>query len=291
MASPEPQPPATPRNIASFLSSELGRRTLSGIALVAVALGAAWWGGLAFDILWALAGALVCREWIALSPARGEPILGLGGAAAVAVASVVLSVSGHLPSALTALAVGAAGLAALGRDRTSRLWALAGLLYAAVIGLVPVAARALPDVGLVVILWMFAVVWMTDIAAYFTGRSLGGPKLWPSVSPKKTWSGFLGGLAAGSLAGMAVVAIAQGNGIAEGVPLWMVGFGSAVASALGQLGDLAESALKRRAGVKDSGHVIPGHGGVMDRLDAFWAVALLVGLGLVVSSAIRAPAL
>ena len=79
--------------------------------------------------------------------------------------------------------------------------------------------------------------------------------------------------------------------IAQGVPLWVVGFGSALASALGQLGDLAESALKRRAGVKDSGHIIPGHGGVMDRLDAFWAVALLVGLGLVVSSAVRTPAL
>ena len=291
MASPEPPPPATPRTIASFLSSELGRRTLSGIALVVLALGTAWWGGLAFDLLWALAGALVCREWVALSPARDEPALALGGAAAVAVAAIILSVSGNLPSALTALAVGAAGLATLGRNRTSRLWALAGLLYAAVIGLVPVAARALPDVGLVVILWMFAVVWMTDIAAYFSGRTLGGPKLWPSVSPKKTWSGFFGGLAAGCLAGMTVVAVAQGYGVAQQVPLWLIGIASALASALGQLGDLAESALKRRAGVKDSGQIIPGHGGVMDRLDAFWAVALLVGMGLVVGAVVRASAL
>ena len=140
--------------------------------------------------------------------------------------------------------------------------------------------RGHPDLGIVAVLWMFAVVWTTDIAAYFTGRRLGGPKLWPSVSPKKTWSGFGGGLLAGTLAGIAVPAAAQRWGWTPPLGLWAIAILSALASVLSQLGDLGESALKRRFGVKDSGRLIPGHGGVMDRLDGFWAVALLTGAGL-----------
>jgi phosphatidate cytidylyltransferase len=131
---------------------------------------------------------------------------------------------------------------------------------------------------------MFAVVWSTDIIAYFTGRALGGPKLMPRVSPKKTWSGALGGLAAGTAAGVALVLFARDNGWSTlaAAPLPAVAVASALASILSQAGDLAESALKRRCGVKDSGRSIPGHGGVMDRLDGFFAVALLVGLALIV---------
>jgi phosphatidate cytidylyltransferase len=134
-----------------------------------------------------------------------------------------------------------------------------------------------PALGIVGVLWLFAVVWTTDIVAYFTGRRFGGPKLWPQVSPKKTWSGFAGGLVAGTLAGLAVPVVARRWGWNPPLGLPALAMLSALASVVGQLGDLGESALKRHFGVKDSGRLIPGHGGVMDRLDAFWAVALLVG--------------
>jgi phosphatidate cytidylyltransferase len=100
------------------------------------------------------------------------------------------------------------------------------------------------------------------------------------VSPKKTWSGFLGGLLAGTAAGIAVVAVAQRYGWTAPAGLWAIGLATALASAASQLGDLGESAMKRKFDVKDSSHLIPGHGGVMDRLDGFWAVAALLGLAL-----------
>jgi phosphatidate cytidylyltransferase len=128
---------------------------------------------------------------------------------------------------------------------------------------------------------MFAVVWTTDIVAYFTGRRFGGPKLWPRVSPKKTWSGFAGGLMAGTAAGVVVSLIAARWGWTQPIATPLIALLSMVASIVGQAGDLAESALKRYFDVKDSGRLIPGHGGVMDRLDAFWAVAGLTGLVLV----------
>ena len=151
------------------------------------------------------------------------------------------------------------------------------------IALVPAALRDAPAIGLLGPAWMFAVVWSTDIVAYVTGRTLGGPKLMPRVSPKKTWSGALGGLAGAVAAGIAIVLLARTQGwspLAE-TSLLLVGLASAVASVLSQGGDLVESALKRRYGVKDSGTSIPGHGGVMDRLDGFFAVALLAGLYLI----------
>ena len=169
------------------------------------------------------------------------------------------------------------------KDGAARLRALAGLASAAVVALVPTALRDDPGIGLLGPAWMFAVVWTTDIVAYFTGRTLGGPKLMPRVSPKKTWSGALGGLAGGTLAGVGIVVFARDNGWSDlaTAPLAGVALLSAVASILSQGGDLVESALKRHYGVKDSGRAIPGHGGVMDRLDGFFAVALLAGFYLI----------
>jgi phosphatidate cytidylyltransferase len=142
--------------------------------------------------------------------------------------------------------------------------------------------REHPNLGLSGLLWMFAVVWATDIVAYFTGRSLGGPKLWPRVSPKKTWSGFLGGVTAAAIAGFLVAWSVQRLGVMPPFSLRNVIMLSIVASVASQLGDLGESALKRHCDVKDSSHLIPGHGGVMDRLDGFWAVALILGMVLLV---------
>ena len=137
------------------------------------------------------------------------------------------------------------------------------------------ALRQVPEIGLFLIGWTFAVVWFTDIAAYFTGRALGGPKLMPSVSPKKTWSGALGGALAGTAGGMAVWALMPATaGLGFGVVLAI----SLAASVVSQAGDLFESAIKRRFGTKDSSRLIPGHGGFLDRLDGYWAVLVFAGM-------------
>ena len=125
--------------------------------------------------------------------------------------------------------------------------------------------------GFVAILFVFAMVWASDILGYFCGRGIGGPKLWPRVSPKKTWAGAIGGFA-GSIAIALGFAVA---GAGRVVPLALIG---ALLSIVSQLGDLLESAVKRRFDVKDSSHIIPGHGGLMDRLDGFIAAVVVAAL-------------
>ena len=211
---------------------------------------------------------------------------------AATLAGLVICSQGDAPpaAALVLLGLGLLGLVLLARGGRGRLRAVCGLLGAAVIALVPTALRDDPGIGILGPAWMFAVVWSTDIIAYFTGRTFGGPKLMPRVSPKKTWSGALGGLAAGILMGVGILALARHYGwssLAE-APLVLVALASGAASILSQAGDLVESALKRIHGVKDSGRSIPGHGGVMDRLDGFFAVALLAGLYLILRRLIAA---
>jgi phosphatidate cytidylyltransferase len=261
-----------------WLGSELGARVASAIVLGIVFLLATYVGGWPFALLWLVAGVAVLFEWTAM--ARVEPrsvaVTALG-ISLMALTAVYLGTESWSASGVVLLA-GVALALALGASRRDRLWAAAGFAYAAILVLVPPLIRDDPALGLVGILWMYAVVWATDIAAYFTGRRLGGPKLWPRVSPKKTWSGFIGGLVAGVAAGVAVAVAATLWGWTAPVGLATIVLISAFASAVSQLGDLAESAMKRYFDVKDSSHLIPGHGGVMDRLDGFWAVALLGGL-------------
>jgi phosphatidate cytidylyltransferase len=155
------------------------------------------------------------------------------------------------------------------------LWLAAGVIYASVFLVSMLLLRDDPRLGLVALIWLFALIWTTDIVAYFTGRAFGGPKLWPAVSPHKTWSGAVGGTIGGLVAG-AVTLAAGGLSLR---PLHAVVMLAVVIAA--QLGDLMESAIKRRFGVKDSSQLIPGHGGLMDRCDSLVAaavVALSIGL-------------
>ena len=155
----------------------------------------------------------------------------------------------------------------------SRLgWYIAGAAYASVLLLAPLLLRADAVYGFLAIVLLFGIVWTTDVAAYFAGRAIGGPKLMPSVSPKKTWSGALGG----TLGAMLIaVGLAYAFGIANLLAIAVIAL---VLSVLSQMGDLLESWIKRRFGAKDASQLIPGHGGVMDRLDGFWAAALAAGL-------------
>ena len=261
-------------------ATELGARIASAVVLGVGALLATDAGGWLFALFWFAGGAAILVEWVNMT--RTEPRLPVQVVFGAALGVLILL---HIAQARTAAfllvaAVAIVTAAALARGPRDRLWATAGFLYAAVITLVPPVVRDHPELGLVGLLWMFAVVWTTDVAAYFTGRRLGGPKLWPRVSPKKTWSGFIGGLVAGTLSGVLVGLVAAALGWTPPAPWFVVALLSAVASVASQGGDLAESALKRRFDVKDSSHLIPGHGGVMDRLDGFWAVAALLGVAL-----------
>ena len=207
-------------------------------------------------------------EWQRLIGA--EKLIERVGPGLVALAlAAVFAMNGSIAGALGALAVGAAIVGTLAGPAL-RVWAGAGVFYAGALAVSLALLRASPAYGLPAILWLFAVVWGADIAAYFAGRLIGGPRLWPRVSPGKTWSGAVVGALAGAACGLVVAAWTDRIDL-----LFWLGLATAIVS---QLGDLFESGIKRRFGAKDSGGLIPGHGGLMDRLDAFIAAALFAAL-------------
>jgi phosphatidate cytidylyltransferase len=252
-------------------AGELGKRLASAIVMAALAIAAVWFGGWPFLLFWAAAAAGVFWEWSAMVTANIA--VRTSGLVALAIAAFAAGV-GRVEIAVAALAAGAVAVAAAGVPGL-RLWGAAGVVYAGVALLAPVVIRSDSERGLVAVLFLFAVVWSTDILGYFVGRAIGGPRLAPAVSPNKTWSGACGGALGAVAAGTAV---ALGAGQVALVPAAAVAL---VLSAASQAGDLFESSVKRRFGVKDASHVIPGHGGLMDRLDGFIAaggVAAVVGI-------------
>ncbi|GJE19405.1 phosphatidate cytidylyltransferase [Methylobacterium marchantiae] len=262
---------------------EFQLRTASAIVLATIVLTTLFVGGWAFAAIWLIAGIVAAGEWIAISRITPVRIVVAVTALSLTGLALCLRLDASLPIWLAVAAAGLIAILVVAGDKARRGRAIVGFGSAAVLALVPPALRDDSGIGIFGPAWMFAVVWSTDIVAYITGRTFGGPKLMPSVSPKKTWSGSLGGLAAGVAAGTGLVIAARSQGwttLAD-APLVVVAVTSAVASILSQAGDLAESALKRHYGVKDSGRSIPGHGGVMDRLDGFFAVAVLAGLYLI----------
>ncbi|MCP4821673.1 MAG: phosphatidate cytidylyltransferase [Shimia sp.] len=228
----------------------------SAAVMLIIGVVAIWLGGLWFYVQVAVIGGGMIWELTRL----------MGGAPKVAVpmgilAAVALVVSPHLPMMAllpVLLAVPISGATQIKKDRLIYGAYAAGLMLAC-LGLI-----VLRDVrGITWVVWLVAVVMATDVAGYFAGRMIGGPKFWPTVSPKKTWAGTSAGWVAAALVGM----------IFGGPPLIVLSVLTAFAS---QMGDVVESAIKRRAGIKDSSNLIPGHGGLLDRFDAMMAAALFV---------------
>jgi phosphatidate cytidylyltransferase len=264
--------------------SNLQLRVISALVMAVVVLGLTWLGGLPFRMLSAAIAAAIFFEWCAMArTAANAAFQWLVGAF---LAAVLLALVAGYSAPVVLMVMGLALIAALGVGllRGQGTWPGAGLAYAGLSALSIAFLRGSDNAGLMAILFLFAVVWATDILAYFVGRAIGGPKLAPSISPGKTWSGAIGGTLGGMAAGLVVASITGSASMAllVGVALLL--------SVVSQIGDLFESWIKRRHGVKDSGRLIPGHGGVMDRVDGLVVAGFALYLICVALGGIEHPA-
>ncbi len=222
----------TAQPVGSRAAAPLATRTLSAVVLAPPVLAMVYLGTPLFEILVATVAAIMAWEWQRLC---------------------------------------AAGCADRSRSHYA-LWLVVGALWIGVPCLIMIGLRADPAVGRVTVLWLLAVVWAADIGAYAAGRTIGGPRLAPAVSPNKTWAGFFGGVACAAAAGAGMAGV-----LGREVLVPLAAF-SAFVGMVAQGGDLAESWVKRRFGVKDSGSIIPGHGGLLDRMDGVLAAVIAVGV-------------
>lgn len=281
---------AEPPGAAAPLPSrwpDLRKRVVSAALLLPAVLLCIWLGAEAWAALMAAAVALLAWEWVRLCgfstrrlPGLAVPVLVLGAG--------TLAVEAAWGWAMALLLAGFAALWLLGRPAVdeprarSVAWLAFGVLYIGLAGIALIHLRGDTTAGRGNVLFLFLVVWASDIGAYLAGRRFGGAKLAPAISPNKTWSGALGGLASAMLVGLLAAAVIAPEGLVVGRTLLV----AAALAVLAQLGDLFESWLKRRFNVKDSSALIPGHGGLLDRLDAVLAaapaaalVSLLLGAG------------
>jgi phosphatidate cytidylyltransferase len=249
-------------------SRNLIRRVVAALVLAPVAVAIAYAGGWLWTLLVTLAAIGLYVEWLMIVDVARQTRVVASGAVALAISGLCLAL-GRIDGSLLALALGLAAVALLSPGR--RDWIATGFGYAAAAQIASVLVRLDQVWGFVALILVLLVVWVTDIGGYFAGRGIGGPKLWPRVSPKKTWAGAVGGF----VASLVIAAGFAAFGLGKTGPLLLLG---AVLSIASQLGDLFESAVKRRFGVKDSSHIIPGHGGLMDRLDGFVAAVVLAAI-------------
>ncbi|WP_257165053.1 phosphatidate cytidylyltransferase [Bradyrhizobium sp. SRS-191] len=251
--------------------SNLVMRIAAALVLVPLALGAAYAGGVFWTALVTVVAVGLYLEWLMVIGEIRTASVGTAGAMAIATAGICAAF-GLIDFAVVVLALGLVAVAALAAGR--RLWVAAGFVYAAGAELASVLVRFDQQQGWHALVLVLLVVWASDIGGYVAGRSIGGPKLAPRISPNKTWAGAIGGFVA-SLVAAAGWSLAGAGGVLAMLAV------AAVLSVVSQLGDLAESAVKRHFGVKDSSHIIPGHGGLLDRLDGYVAAivfAAIVGL-------------
>lgn len=269
---PEPDP---------ALGSDFRLRLFWGVGMAAVAAAFIFTGQISFAVLVVIVALLLSWEWSRLVHGPGADIV-LAVHLAAAFAAAVLAAFGYVGLGLLALFIGAILTVVLSLGHNS-VYAAIGVFYAGLPAVAMIWLRSDVAFGLLAVVFLITVIIAADTGAFLSGRLLGGPKLWPRISPNKTWAGLIGALAASAVVGACFWFVVPGVS-----PLRL----AATAATLGfisQIGDLAESALKRHFGVKDSSHLIPGHGGIMDRMDGLVAAASAAGLiGMVIN--VHSPA-
>lgn len=243
-------------------------RVVAALVLAPLTIVIAWIGGWPWACIVAAAGVLLYIEWLTIVGASRNRLVLAAGVLALVLAGILLMVGSP---ALVFAGLAAGTVLAVILASGQRLWIAGGMVYAAAALVAAVLVRLDANAGFLALIFVLLIVWVTDIGGYFAGRGIGGPKLWPRVSPKKTWAGAIGGL----VLSLAVAAAFALLGFGKMLPLLLFG---AMLSVVSQLGDLFESAVKRRFGVKDSSHIIPGHGGLMDRLDGFVAAIVFAAV-------------
>lgn len=235
------------------MTPELVQRVTVGILLIIVAVLELWLGGSALWVLATVAALIMGGEWAGLTRAEDKRRF---MQYALCIPLALMSPLAAGPSILAVAAIAGATIFTL--IVTRNRWLAAGVPYVAL----PIMALLwirMQDEGLLLAFWALSLVWATDIGAFFAGRNFGGPKVAPAISPNKTWSGLIGGM---------IAALLLGWGLASYYDLpFQLAMASPGLALLAQVGDFFESWMKRRAGVKDSGTILPGHGGVLDRLD------------------------
>jgi phosphatidate cytidylyltransferase len=257
-----------PAAVEEQSSRNLLLRVAAALVLAPIAIAIAYAGGWLWTALVTLAAVGLYVEWLMIVGAAHRRRVVVSGVIALVAAGICL-VGGRIDASLLALILGLAAVVSLSPQL--RHWTAGGFLYAAAAEIASVLVRLDQSNGFVALILILLVVWATDVGGYFAGRGIGGPKLWPRVSPKKTWAGAIGGFAAS----LVVSAGFAGLGLGKAGPMLLLGAALSIAS---QLGDLLESAVKRHFGVKDSGHLIPGHGGIMDRLDGFVTAVVVAAI-------------
>jgi len=248
------------RNLMLRIAAAL---VLAPLGIVLAYAGGWWWAAL---VTLAAIGLFV--EWLAMTSATRNVSVTVTGVIALVLTAPFL-VIGNVNAALVVLALGLVAVSF--RASEPRVWAIGGFLYAAAAQVAAIAVRLDKSQGFSAIMLVLLVVWATDIGGYFAGRGIGGPRLWPRVSPNKTWAGAIGGFVTSLLVALGFSLL----GLGKAVPLLVL---AATLSIAAQCGDLFESAVKRHFGVKDSSHIIPGHGGILDRLDGFVAAIVLAAI-------------
>lgn len=268
----EPGGPPDTSRMGSARFGDMARRVVSALLLAPLALACTWAGGWIFAAMLAIAAVAMALE-VSHLIYRSTGVRDALGLILAVLLAIAFAAAG-LPSAGLAVAAGIMAFALAGRLWRQRSAGQALIAYPYLV--LPFVAliwlRNDPSYGLEAVFWLLVMVWAIDSFAYFAGRTIGGPKLMPSISPKKTWAGLIGGMVGAVVAG---VAAALMIGAGSPILLAVVSAGLAIVE---QLGDFFESAMKRRAGLKDSGHLIPGHGGVLDRVDGLMAVTVAAAL-------------
>lgn len=263
--------PRRPKNDQASSQGELVQRVISATVLVILAALFTVAGVWPFALMVSLAGAVLAWEWGRLVRGRTWDIMFYVHAGCVVLATLLSAAQSSLWLPLGILATGSVAAIGLTTSVQDRLWSALGILYLGAACCLLVIFRSDPTFGVVAVFFLFLIVSLTDTAAYFVGRTLRGPKLAPAISPGKTWSGFLGGIAVP----MALAYVfAKWLGGTSALGLMLAGAGLSIAA---QIGDLAESAIKRNFEVKDSGQLLPGHGGLFDRVDGLIGAVLAAG--------------